>query len=403
VLAIKFLRWQKLLIRLFVGDGEHTGTGAAEDTGIPPPDFTKIRTRRDLAIIINKATDPVAIKQEILEQQQTEPMEYDNEENFLEILGGSGHDPHSMDEDEALLDEEEEEVVSGGEEEVVEGEEEEGESGNSGESGEEDEDNGDAEGEVTGGADADTGAVADADAGADGGYRGVSGATAAENMIVQEGEVGAGELEVQDGTSGAGPGNVAGGSGVGEGVGDIDGDGEDDLLPELERDELDSSLRPDNRFFAVRALVEGGRCATKLNRRMKLEAAEKDSFLVKGDERFFRNANESSIDRRVNVSSSFTLSGRCHTCLNGTHDAWQGRQGQPVVMSAGDQHYPANLPARGDGECIRILRVENGSLAEITGEVIRMSPRGGGGRPWHSHHAGVGGDVGGGECGTVCR
>jgi hypothetical protein len=56
----------------------------------------------------------VAIKQEILEQQQTEPMEYDNEENFLEILGDSGHDPHSMDEDEALLDEEEEEIVSGG-------------------------------------------------------------------------------------------------------------------------------------------------------------------------------------------------------------------------------------------------------------------------------------------------
>jgi hypothetical protein len=56
----------------------------------------------------------VAIKQEILEQQQTEPMEYDNEENFLEILGVSGQDQHSMDEDEALLDLEEEEIVSGG-------------------------------------------------------------------------------------------------------------------------------------------------------------------------------------------------------------------------------------------------------------------------------------------------
>jgi hypothetical protein len=77
------------------------------------------------------------------------------------------------------------------------------------------------------------------------------------------------------------------------------------------------------------------------------------------------------------VSSSFTYSGRCHTCLNGLHDAWQGRQGQPVMMVAGDQHCPANLPAKGDGECIRILRVEHGSLAEITGELIRMSPRGG--------------------------
>jgi hypothetical protein len=255
----------------------------------------------------------------------------------------------------------------------------------------EDEENGDAEGAETGGADADAdagadaGADADADADADAGSRGVRVAIAAEKMIVQEGEAGGREQEVRDGTSGAGPGNVVGGGGVGEGVGDSEGEGEDNLLPDLERDELDSSLRPDNRFFAVRALVEGGRCATKLNRRMKLEAAEKDGFLVKGDERYFRNANESSINRRVNVSSSFTHSGRCHTCLNGTHDAWQGRQGQPVVMVAGNQHYPANLPARGDGECIRILRVENGSLAEITGELIRMSPRGGGGRPWHSH------------------
>jgi hypothetical protein len=96
VLAIKYQRWQRLLIRLFVGDGEHTGTGAAEVTGTPPPDFTKIRTRRDLAIIINEATDPVAVKQEILEQQQTEPMEYDNEENFLEILGERGQDPRQV-------------------------------------------------------------------------------------------------------------------------------------------------------------------------------------------------------------------------------------------------------------------------------------------------------------------
>jgi len=46
-------------------------------------------------------------------------------------------------------------------------------------------------------------------------------------------------------------------------------------------------------------------------------------------------------------------------------------------MVAGDHHFPANIPAREDGECIRILRVEYGSLAEITGELVRLSPRGG--------------------------
>jgi hypothetical protein len=109
----------------------------------------------------------------------------------------------------------------------------------------------------------------------------------------------------------------------------------------------------------------------------KATESNDDGFLLKGDERYFRNYNESSIERRVNVSVSFMYNGTCNTCLNGPHDAWQGREGQPAVIVAGDHHFPANIPAKGDGECIRILRVENGSLAEITGELIRLSPRGG--------------------------
>jgi hypothetical protein len=123
--------------------------------------------------------------------------------------------------------------------------------------------------------------------------------------------------------------------------------------------------------------VEGGKKARKLNRRMKATESKDDGFLLKGDERYFRNYNESSIERRVNVSVSFMYNGTCNTCLSGPHDAWQGREGQPVVIVAGDHHFPANIPAKGDEECIRILRVENGSLAEITGELIRLSPRGG--------------------------
>ena len=339
-------------------------TGAASGSGHPLPDLRQVRTRRDLARIINEAADPLEVKKEIMDEEQDETMEYDNEENFLEYLGPyEGDADQSMEDDEALLDEGDEVGDGGGDEgeEVL--EEEEG-------SQDGEEDGGEIDGEYVvqfvAADEADGAALAEGD-GSDpaaapaagpaltggaspqaGSSRDDIGGVAADGPVM-------GEQETLDGTPGDGPGAGVGGGVVGDGGGDSEGDGEDDSLPEPERDEMDTRLRPDNRFFAVRALVEGGRTATKLNRRMKLEAADKDGFLVKGDERYFRNANESSIERRVNVSSSFTHSGRCHTCLNGTHDAWQGRQGQPVVMAAGDQHYPANLPARGDGECIRIL------------------------------------------------
>jgi hypothetical protein len=174
---------------------------------------------------------------------------------------------------------------------------------------------------------------------------------------------------------------------------DGDFEDEDPVLEDDGEDELDSKLKPDHRFFAVRASVEGGKTARKFNRCLKVPASKDDGFIVKGDERYFRNFNDSSIERRVNVSVSFQYNGTCHTCLNGPHAAWQGRDGQPVVMVAGDHHFPANIPAREEGECIRILRVENGSLAEITGELVRLSPRGGGGTR-HGHHARVRRDAG---------
>jgi hypothetical protein len=49
-------------------------------------------------------------------------------------------------------------------------------------------------------------------------------------------------------------------------------------------------------------------------------------------------------------------------------------QGKPIVVVAADQHFPPNLPTDGEGECIRILRVENGSLAEIARELTLAAP-----------------------------
>ena len=46
---------------LFVGDGERADTGAASGTERPAPDLIGVRTRQDLASLINLAADPVAI------------------------------------------------------------------------------------------------------------------------------------------------------------------------------------------------------------------------------------------------------------------------------------------------------------------------------------------------------
>jgi hypothetical protein len=93
-------------------------TGAASSGGPPLPDLNQVRTRRDLARIINEAADPLVVKKEIMEEEHQELMEYDNDENYLEILGPVERDvDQSMDDDEALLDEGEEEDGGDGDEE----------------------------------------------------------------------------------------------------------------------------------------------------------------------------------------------------------------------------------------------------------------------------------------------
>jgi len=138
-------------------------------------------------------------------------------------------------------------------------------------------------------------------------------------------------------------------------------------------DPVNPNLRPDQRFFAVRSMLSGSMEPRPLNRRMK-RSEPGPGFLVEGDERWYRNANSSCTTRKRNSSASFKPSGRCHTCLSGEHDAWIGKLGQPVVIVAADQHFPANLPTDGEGDCIRVIRVENGSLAEITKELTSLAP-----------------------------
>ncbi len=267
-----------------------------------------------------------------MDEEQQEAMECDNEENFLEYFGPfEGDADQSMEDDEALLDEGEEGGDGDGDGDGDEGEEvlEEEEDSQDGE-GEGGEIDGEYVVQYVAADDADGAAPAegdDSDSAAGPAAAPVPIGGDSPQAVWSRDDIG-GVAADQDGLgNGGGDGGIlrqAGGAGSASGGEQED---DDELVVEEGESELDSSLKPDHRFFAVRAIVEGGK-ARKLNRRMKTAAAKDDGFLSKGDERFFRNANDSSIERRVNVSASFLAHGKCSTCLNGSHDAWVGREGR---------------------------------------------------------------------------
>ena len=78
----------------------------------------------------------------------------------------------------------------------------------------------------------------------------------------------------------------------------------------------------------------------------------------------------------MNISCSFNpRTGFCYTCKGEPHKATQGRDGEAVAFVVSDQSFPANVPAMGEGECLRVLRVEDGSLYEITEAVLDLVKR----------------------------
>jgi hypothetical protein len=109
---------------------------------------------------------------------------------------------------------------------------------------------------------------------------------------------------------------------------------------------------------------------------MKFNRGEDPGFMVRGDERILRNANMCSMEeKRISLASFDPVSGRCYTCLNGDHRTWVLRDGGPICVILTDQHFPANIPADSAGECMRILRIENGSILEMADELIKLLPK----------------------------
>jgi hypothetical protein len=84
-----------------------------------------------------------------------------------------------------------------------------------------------------------------------------------------------------------------------------------------------------------------------------------------------------NLKARTSVTQSFDpLSGKCNTCLVGRHEALLAG-GEPIVVVAADQCFPACVPARSAGkECLRIIRTEDATLQDITHSLADAIGRG---------------------------
>jgi hypothetical protein len=194
------------------------------------------------------------------------------------------------------------------------------------------------------------------------------------------------DVRVAQDTATAGTGNEHGiGENENENVG-ADGrrggetDKEDDSDAPVELDTVGVAVvkHPDAMYKPVQSIRSGSQNPMKLNKKMKYERGEESGFVRDGVERILRNSNMCSMELRRNTSASFNPDmGKCGTCLNGTHDAWKSRSGGPIAISLSDQHFPPNIPADEAGECIRVLRVENGSVTELADELLRICLAGG--------------------------
>jgi hypothetical protein len=157
--------------------------------------------------------------------------------------------------------------------------------------------------------------------------------------------------------------------------------GEDDPLADIRnlyRERLDNAAdytlpKLDNTYNTVRGLRQKTTRFRELQRDMHVEEEPRVGLLSVDDERMLFNSNNFRLDKGRNVSCSFEKTGMtCVVCPTGTHNVLEGKDNRPVVFAIADQNFSANLPAKDGKDCIRVLRVEDGSLREITGEFVSM-------------------------------
>jgi hypothetical protein len=211
----------------------------------------------------------------------------------------------------------------------------------------------------------------------DGAGSGEEGAGAGEERAGEQQEGGEGEAEAEvDGQ---------GGEQGGEGEENAEQRGPGQEVPEPDPEVVIADpvvikprYNPSRQYFAVKEIRASGTPCRPLNRKSNAAGEQDGGFDQEGDERWGRNWNRFDVESGRNVSASFNpITGVCGTCLTGVHPAWRGCGGGAIVLVLSDHHFPANMPVDGPGDCLRIFRVENGSVNEIVDEFLRVGPRDG--------------------------
>jgi hypothetical protein len=83
---------------------------------------------------------------------------------------------------------------------------------------------------------------------------------------------------------------------------------------------------------------------------------------------------------KLNISTSFQLDKlMCNTCIGGDHVVLGreveagGKDLAPMAFILADQNFPPVLSAGGDGDCLKILQVEDGTLHELVGALLEAT------------------------------
>jgi hypothetical protein len=105
------------------------------------------------------------------------------------------------------------------------------------------------------------------------------------------------------------------------------------------------------------------------------------SFKNPEDRRHDYTNHRHDFENNRKISTSFDLKTLiCNTCKHGEHVVLHrtlegtdsGNQIPPCFVLS-DQNFPPMLPVEGDGECIKIIQVENGTLDDLTGVLLGVT------------------------------